>query len=50
MDSVVYNLQAGEYVTLGGPHGNAPYNDPYLIDEPSPSTFNPQTLGAQDQY
>jgi len=50
MDSITYNLQSDEYVTLGGPFGNAPYNGPET-DGPIPANeFNPQTLGAQAQY
>ncbi len=49
-NSVVYNLQEDEYVTLGGPFGNPPYNGP-VSEAPIPDNeFNPQTLGAQAQY
>jgi hypothetical protein len=50
MNSVTYNLQANEYVTLGGPWANPPYNDAYLPDQAPQQTWNPQTLGAQAQY
>jgi hypothetical protein len=49
-NAVAYNLQSDEYVSSGGPFGNAPYNDPQSDVEPPAQKFNPQTLGAQDQY
>jgi len=50
-NSVTYNIQADQYVALGGPWGVAPYNTPPdYVTKPVPSTFNPQTMGAQDQY
>jgi hypothetical protein len=50
-NSLVYNLQADEYVSGGGAWDMpAPYNQPLSIAPLTPNTFNPQTLGAQDSF
>jgi hypothetical protein len=50
-NSAVYDLQANEYATLGGPWANPPYNK--AIDTQvrvPPGQYNPQSMGAQAQY
>ena len=50
-NSLVYNLQADEYVSGGGAWDMpAPYNEPVSFASLTPNTFNPQTLGAQDSF
>jgi hypothetical protein len=49
-NSVVYNLQTDEYVTLGGAWNEAPYNGPLVLTKPHDNVFNPQTLGASAAY
>ncbi len=49
-NSMVYNLQSGEYVSCGGPWNLSPYNQPLVTTQPRPDEFNPQTLGANAAY
>lgn len=50
MDSVVYNLQTGQYVTTGGSFGDAPFNEPWSFDPIPNSDFEPQAMAASASY
>ena len=50
-NDVVYDLLKNEYVTSGGPWGDAPYNTPPdYTNLPSPNKFNAESLAAQAQF
>jgi hypothetical protein len=50
MNSVVFNLQTGDYAMVGGPSGDPPTNRPYRFDPLPISLFQPQTLAASSTY
>ena len=47
---IVNNLQTGNYVSVTGAWGDAPYNAAWTFDPVPPSTFNPQTMAAAANY
>ena len=49
-DSVVFNMQTGDYATLGGPSGSPPNNKPFKFDPLPMATFEPQTMAANSMY
>jgi hypothetical protein len=50
LNSVVYNLQSGNYVSVSGPWGNAPFNKPEIFAPIAPSNFEPQAMAAAASY
>ena len=49
-NAVLYNLQTGQYATVGGSYGDAPFNRPWSFDPVPDSTFNPQAMAAGSSY
>jgi hypothetical protein len=50
MNSVGYNLQSGNYVTLQGSYADPPYNTPWAFTPASDSVFEPQAMAAAASY
>ena len=50
MDTVVFNLQTGDYATVGGPHGDGPTSAPFSFDPIPIAKFQPQTMAANSTY
>jgi hypothetical protein len=50
LNSMVYNLQTGDYVTITGPWGNAPYNKPESFAPIPASDLEPQAMAAAASY
>ena len=50
LNTVCYNLQTGDYVTISGPWGNSPYNAPITFGPIPPSDLEPQAMAAAASY
>jgi hypothetical protein len=50
LNSASYNLQTGDYTTVSGPWGDAPYNHPWTHGGVNESDFDPQTAAASAAY
>jgi len=50
LNSMVYNLQTGDYVTISGPWGNAPYNKPEDFSPIPANELEPQAMAAAASY
>jgi len=49
-NTIAYNLQTGDYVSLFGSYGNAPYNVAWKFDPVPDSVFLPQSMAAASAY
>jgi hypothetical protein len=49
-NAVLYDLQTGQYCTIGGSYGDAPFNAPWSFDPVPDDVFNPQAMAAQSSY
>ncbi len=50
MNSIGYNLQTGNYVSLQGSYADAPYNTPWTFQPVPDSVFLPQAMAAAASY
>jgi hypothetical protein len=50
LNSAVYNLQTGDYVSVSGPWGNPPFNKPESYAPIPPSDFEPSAMAAAASY
>jgi hypothetical protein len=46
----VHNVQTGDYTTIIGPWGDAPYNKPWIFGPINPAIFEPQVMAAAAAY